>query len=360
MARLCHMTSLALQHATADQGSASQVLCASSLAIWAQAHIQIPWLPALATWPIMPSSGSSSAQGTTPRKTSSARAERAAVKQLASSLQANQACSQKADRDYIMDRLDNADKDLCGSLASLMRKGILRMAVEQVLKKQDLSKGKELPPSQLHFKSLREPALDAILQKMEPGRFPKDVPIKLNRIFKIGLVTFALNVSSKEFLPSLSPALRFQNVLAEYCAIRYRKMGCRLANFNPKDPKTYTYLSMDGNIIKLNFQVEGEDVSLQLDMLTHMSTTDWAITYNTSQDATLKSSSECVTIKLLEKFTQADLSFGPKESLDWHIPVDEWPTAMQTAMASAQADHVATPPAKRPRGGSGKARVSRG
>jgi len=276
-----------------------------------------------------------SVAGSTPAKaakaTSGSRQERSVVKTLAKSMADNRSLQARAERDFVVSRLDSEDADLVPNLAMLLRQGVLKKAVTQlVLAGHADERGKELAPSQTHFKTIRDPCLDKLLATFEPNKFTVDGLANLTRTFKMTLVTFALNVNTKELLPAISPSLRFTTVMAEYCDIRYRRMGSRLAAFNQEEPETFTYLSIDEDqehAIVLNTTEAGkEKEAVTFPMMAEAS--DWHIHDGHTQGATLQSKTLCMELQLQPRFAQAGKRMPPAEGLEWSISPQDWPLIM--------------------------------
>lgn len=90
-----------------------------------------------------------------------------------------------------------------------------------------------------------------MLERFESKVFAGKTLSNMNRPCKFELVVFALNVSPKERLPAVHPSLRFTTPLAEYCALRYKKMGSRLAKYVYQEKgDLFGYFSLVGKKVR--------------------------------------------------------------------------------------------------------------
>lgn len=312
----------------------------------------------------MPASIAGSAANT-PNKKIGSRQERCMVKQLANGLASNKEYTKQTDLSYIVGRLEDEDADLVADFATLLRNGTLRKAVDTLTGRAEAEGlGKELAPSQTSFRSLRDATLDALLTEFEPKLFNDEALKVLSRDKKFQLTVFALGVSPKEALPSLSPALRYTTVLAKYCMVRYKSLGRRLKGADINDLGSIGYFAIDGNQVKLRIKKPSDEPfssAVKLDVIGLAD--DWSIQNNYTVAAILVSAKQCIKINLLERFAAEQQEPPPAESLEWSIPMDKWPREMARAGSLASASepqaNEAGPPApssmrKRPRAGDGK------
>lgn len=96
---------------------------------------------------------------------------------------------------------------------------------------------------------------------------------------------------------------------------------------------------------------------------------DWHLEGNQSiSSAALKSDEECVSIRLRDRFQKAGCRLPPPESLEWAIPLAEWPKEMNIDCGGGSGGDC-TPTKrggnelgsarKKPRTGNGKAKPSK-
>lgn len=325
----------------------------------------------------MPGSIAASGCSTPQGKKVGSRQQRTMVKALAAGLSTNKEYTKQSELNYITTRLQDEDADLVTDLATLLRNGTLRKAVDAIKGSESASNlGRELPPSQTTFRLLRDATLQELLQAFEgEKRFTDEILGNISREEKCQLVTFALGVGPRESLPALSSALRYTKVLASYCKLRYIDLGRRLSKIDPTKVSGFGYYSIDGKEIKLN--VAGEDAkknkSVTFELLD--SRDDWILEGNHSVSATLVIKGLCVRANLRELFEKSGAAAPPQETLEWSIRMERWPREMTAAGVGASSSAAAPSPlqpkasrgkapddaenkAKRPKRGSGRAVVT--
>ena len=214
----------------------------------------------------MPASIKSSASTATAAPTARKRAADAkkahsgVVKSLQTAMSQSAGVTGNSTLDYIIERLSGEDSDLSTPIADLLRDGGLRQAV---LKASEAAKvnqfGKELAASQLHYRTLRDVQLYAILNKCEPATFTQEVLEQIPKDELLDLVCFALGVKRGHALPSLHQLLRYTNILASFCARRYERLGRRLSSYTVGGGWGYFRLGRKSGTVSLAVRVPGDD-----------------------------------------------------------------------------------------------------
>lgn len=278
---------------------------------------------------------------------------------MAQALGANDNVQRKSDLSFITERLDGPDADLTQHIAALLRQGSLRDALSLTTDTRADKFGKKMPPSMVHWRSLREAQLYVILHKMEPQKFPQTTLEAIDRDTLINMATFALNVKKGDKLPAAHELLRFVHMLAAYCHIRYMKMGRRLSGWKQDDPTSWGHFQVSGSHIVLSTKGQ-PDAGKKFEVKQLTLAIDWEVCDNFLTTAYLWSAEEDMIIPLRAKCIKAGLAVSEPESIDWAIPTSEWPEGMRPKQALADMVDQVGPKRKRPRGNGGaKPRVLR-
>lgn len=155
-------------------------------------------------------------------------------------------------------------------------------------------------------------------------------------------------------LPDKYSPLRYEQPLAQFCVVRYKQCGKRLANFTTgANDAPIGYFEVDGDLVKCLVPLAmdaGVEPQLRLQALT--TATDWQIVDNDSHTARLVSATESMEIGLLLRFQKR---FGdsilPPESGAWSVPDDLVPASAKLELPADRLAITSTPPAKRSKRG---------
>lgn len=285
----------------------------------------------------------------TPSKRSDTRDKDTLARQLANALGTNDTVQRKSDLQFIRDRLEGPDADMTHYIAALLRQGSLR---EALIHKDDTRAGdygKQMPPSMLHYRSLREAQLYLLLNKFEPTIFKQLVLDKINRETLIQMVSFALNVKKGDKLPACHDLLRFGHTLAAFCNVRYMKLGRRLKSWKPNAPASWGHFRVTGQSVSL--MTPGDcDTGRSVEIKQIATASDWVICDKFCSGAYLWSAEEDTKIPLRSRFSKQGVKLPAPESINWEIPISEWPDAMRPQQSLVDDSDVVVPKRKRPKG----------
>ena len=300
----------------------------------------------------MPASVAAGASFETPKKKAAAAARQSAslVKQLSSALSSNQDVAKNHDLVFIIERLEGPDSDLVKHIATLLREGSLRKAASRIEASDTSGLGKELAPSMTTYRSLREPQMWAMLSMFEPEIFTAAVLEGMAKEVLLERLCFGLGVKKAMKLPAAHPLLRRANVLGAFSAIRYQKLGRRLRATNADDPGAIGYFKREGTEVKTAVRIEEASEEVSVLTIDSLAKGDWELMENYSSGAYLFNEELDEKIGLRNRFKKAGKAVPPEETMEWHIPISEWPDAMKPASAGSSVPTVAVPNRKRPRG----------
>jgi len=260
-------------------------------------------------------SGSASGESNpTPKKrrTSTARQEQKEVSSLARGLCSVQTQRHEQDMDYIISRLRGEDSDMVVIIATLMKSGSLRKALQDSTTASDDKKGRQLAPSADNLRSIRDVCMKACLIKFEPEIFTKQLLNDVSKDQLLNLLAIGLQAKPGAKLPREHPILRYEGPLLEYLLACYVAGGKKLQRFDPKkmaEGEPYGLFSLCDNALTC-LVLPG--VTLELEAF--KSAADWEVVDPWKWDAKAVSKSQSMSIGLCQAFANAGYALGEQAS----------------------------------------------
>ena len=154
------------------------------------------------------------------------------------------------DLHYLIEEFGNGHSDLVKDVATMLRGGTLRRAINA---KTSVAEGfgKALAPTTETIRSLNQSTCKVLLSTFEPDIFTNQFweQKRLNHHDMQKLICFALNVLLSAKLPVEYTMTKFELGLSKYLRARYVQVGRRLELYDPNDVTSWGYFEINDTML---------------------------------------------------------------------------------------------------------------
>lgn len=308
------------------------------------------------------------------RKISTSRAQATIERNLATAFEVSDDLRYTVDFEYIVSELKGQHADLVDMMATMMRAGTLRNAINR--KKAGVTPdalGKRLPPSTLCCRNLSPILLRSCLKAFEPtiftdAWFDGDAEVEdgweaLSTEDMMHLVLYALQSQGKTKLPVEYECLRYEVPLVSYLAAIYVINGRPLKEYKRADPNSWVFFAVDGTDGKVWLRAEPAKSIIIATLQTYGLDTEsgFVLCKNHSfEESCIENDAETITISLAAAFKKNKVQVDvvpaavlecPERALPHNIQDKVAVAVQKTGGSAASVPDPSAPDAKRVRSG---------